>query len=150
MLTDGTAAQSINPVALNLLNAKLTDGKWLIPTPQADGRVTGTVPSTYNEVQFNTNLDYQTGHRDSLSAKFFFANAPQLTPLVGAALGGANLPGFGMQIGNDNRVLSVSYIHLFGPNTWIRRECCSVPSKMAENPAFSPKCLHQSFDFPKS
>ena len=116
VLTDGTAAQSINPVALNLLNAKLTDGKWLIPTPQADGRVTGTVPSTYNEVQFNTNLDYQTGHRDSLSAKFFFANAPQLTPLVGAALGGANLPGFGMQIGNDNRVLSVSYIHLFGPN----------------------------------
>ena len=55
-LTDGTSIQSIDPVALNLLNAKLPDGKWLIPTPQADGRVTGTVPSTYNEDQFNTSL----------------------------------------------------------------------------------------------
>ncbi|HEX8797327.1 MAG TPA: TonB-dependent receptor, partial [Terriglobales bacterium] len=116
VLADGTPVLSINPVALNLLNAKLPGGKWLIPTPQADGRVTGTIPSTYNEDQFNTNFDFQLGTRDSLSAKFFFANAPQLAPLVGAAFAGANLPGFGMQIENDNRVLSLSYIHLFSTN----------------------------------
>jgi hypothetical protein len=115
-LSDGTPVQSIDPVALNLLNAKLPNGRWLIPTPQADGRVSGTVPSTYNEDQFNTNLDYQAGTHDSLSAKFFFANAPQLAPLVGAAFGGANLPGFGMQMETGNRVLSVSDIHLIGAN----------------------------------
>ena len=116
VLADGTSVESINPVALSLLNAKLPDGKWFIPTPQADGRVTGTVPSTYNEDQFNTGFDFQFDERNSLSAKFFFANAPQLASLVGAGFGGANLPGFGMQIENDNRVLSVSYIHLFSPN----------------------------------
>jgi outer membrane receptor protein involved in Fe transport len=122
-LPDLTPAQSIDPVSLQLLHAKLPNGRWLIPTPQQDGRVTGgTVPSPYNEDQFNTDFDFQFGQRDSLSAKFFFANAPQFSALVGgafgeAAFGGANLPGFGMQIENDNRVLSVSYIHLFGPNT---------------------------------
>lgn len=117
VLTDGTPAQSIDPVSLKLLNAKLPNGKWLIPTPQQDGRVTGTVPSTYNEDQFNTNFDFQFSQRNWLSAKFFFANAPQFATLVGAAFGGANLPGFGMQMENDNRVLSVAYIHLLSPNT---------------------------------
>jgi outer membrane receptor protein involved in Fe transport len=121
-LIDGTPF--IDPVSLKLLNAKLPNGKWLIPTPQQeDGRVTGTEPSTYTEDQFNTDFDFQFGKQDSLSAKFFFANAPQFAPLVGGgtpggtAGGGANLPGFGLQIENDNRVLSVSYIHLFGTNT---------------------------------
>jgi len=119
-LADGTPF--IDPVSLKLLNAKLPNGKWLIPTPQQDGRVTGTTPSTYYEDQFNTDFDFQFGKQDSLSAKFFFANAPQFAPLVGgayggSAFGGANLPGFGLQVANDNRVLSVSYIHLFGTNT---------------------------------
>jgi hypothetical protein len=116
-LTDGTPAQSIDPVSLKLLNAKLPNGKWLIPTPQQDGRVTGTALSTYNEDQFNTDFDFQFGKQDSLSAKFFFANAPQFDALGGSTFGGANLPGFGMQLENDNRVLRVSYIHLFGSNT---------------------------------
>jgi hypothetical protein len=123
-LADGTPVQSIDPVSLQLLNAKLPNGKWLIPTPQLeDGRVTGTEPSTYTEDQFNTDFDFQFGKQDSLSAKFFFANAPQFNALVGGgaagntAFGGANLPGFGLHIENDNRVLSVSYIHLFGTNT---------------------------------
>jgi len=119
-LADGTPF--IDPVSLKLLNAKLPNGKWLIPTPQQDGRVTGTTPSTYYEDQFNTDFDFQFGKQDSLSAKFFFANAPQFAPLVGgayggSAFGGANLPGFGLQIENDNRLLSMSYIHLFGTNT---------------------------------
>jgi outer membrane receptor protein involved in Fe transport len=113
VLPDLTPAASIDPVALNLLNAKLPDGKWLIPTPQQDGRVTGSIPAPYNEDQFNTDFDFQFNQRNSLSVKFFFANAPQLAPLGGDA----KLPGFGMQIENDNRVLSVSYIHLFSPNT---------------------------------
>ena len=110
-LVDGTPVSSIDPVALNLLNAKLPGGKWLIPTPQQDGRITGSIPAPYNEDQFNTNLDFQFNERNSLSAKFFFANAPQFAPIAGA-----NLPGFGSQLENDNRVLSVSYIHLFSQN----------------------------------
>jgi len=115
---DLTPASAIDPISLQLLNTKLPGGQWLIPSPQQDGRVTGTTPSSYYEDQFNTNFDFQLGKRNSLSSRFFFANAPQLAPLVGDAFGGASLPGFGMQIENDNRLLSVSYFHLFGPNTF--------------------------------
>jgi hypothetical protein len=49
---------SVDPIALKLLNLKLPNGKFLIPTPQtSDGLVTGSALSTYQEEQFNTNLD---------------------------------------------------------------------------------------------
>ena len=34
--------------------------------------------------------------------------------------------------------------------TWIRRECCSVPSKMAENPAFFSKMFASVVRFSKN
>ncbi len=120
-LTDGTQAASIDPISLALLNAKLPDGRYLIPTPQhADGRVSGTALSTYQEEQFNTNFDFRLRPQDTLTAKFFFANAPQFLALsgeapAGIAFGGTSLPGFGLQLENDNRLLSVSSVHTFSP-----------------------------------
>jgi hypothetical protein len=43
-LPNGNLATSINPVALALLNTKLPDGQFVIPTPQADGRYSGSAP----------------------------------------------------------------------------------------------------------
>jgi hypothetical protein len=121
-LPDGiTPATSINPISLALLNAKLTNGDYLIPTPQqADGRVSGTVLSTYREEQFNTDFDFLLRPQDALGVKLFFADAPQFLALAGGApagiaFGGTGLPGFGLQLENDNRLLSVSYIHTFSP-----------------------------------
>jgi hypothetical protein len=110
---------SIDPISLQLLNQKLPNGQFLIPTPQnLDGRVTGTALSTYHEEQFNTNLDFRVGTRDSLIAKFFFAHAPLFSALSGSNFGtAASLPGFGTQITIDNRVLSLEEIHTFGPTT---------------------------------
>jgi hypothetical protein len=51
---------NINPVALNLLNAKNPDGTFVIPSPQTSGsgvNYTAVVPGYYNEDQFNTNVD---------------------------------------------------------------------------------------------
>ncbi len=106
---------SIDPVALALLNFKLPNGQYLIPTPQTpDGRVTGTVVSTYREGQFNANLDSRLTSRDSFAAKFFFANAPLFNALGGAQFdGGSGLPGFGTHVHVDNRVLSTEEIHTF-------------------------------------
>ncbi len=117
MNTFGVA--SIDPISLQLLNLKLPNGKFLIPTPQTDsGRVTGTALSTFHEEQFNTNLDGRAGSRDSLSGKFFFAHAPLFSALAGSNFGGpASLPGFGTFINVDNRVLSLQEIHTFSPNT---------------------------------
>ena len=108
---------SIDPISLQLLNLKLPNGKFLIPTPQnSQGRVTGTALSTYHEEQFNTNLDYRAGTRDSLIGKFFFAHAPLFSALSGSNFGtSASLPGFGTQITIDNRVLSLEEIHTFSP-----------------------------------
>src|SRR5437667_1809972 len=68
---------SVSPIALALLNAKLPNGQFLIHTPQADGRYSGSVPSRYQEDQFNTNFDWRINQQNWLTAKFFFSNAPQ-------------------------------------------------------------------------
>ena len=52
---------NINPVALNLLNAKNPDGTFVIPGPQTSRsgvNYTAVLPGHYNEDQFNTNLDF--------------------------------------------------------------------------------------------
>src|SRR5216683_4173157 len=108
---------SIDPISLQLLNLKFPNGQFLIPTPQnAEGRVTGTALSTYHEEQFNANLDYRAGTRDSLIGKFFSAHAPLFSALSGSNFGTpASLPGFGTQITIDNRVFSLEEIHTFSP-----------------------------------
>jgi hypothetical protein len=108
---------SIDPISLKLLNFKLPNGNFLIPTPQiADGLVTGTVLSTYHEEQFNTNLDYRPGSNDSFAVKFFYAHAPLFSGLSGSNFGiPSSLPGFGTMVKVDNRVLSVQEIHTFSP-----------------------------------
>src|SRR6185369_7377488 len=102
------------PTALALLNTKLPNGKFLIPTPQADGRYSGSEISTYHEDQFNTSLDYRPTEKDWLAVKFIFSNAPQFAALPGNE---ANVPGFGADWKNDNRLFSVQSIHTFGPRT---------------------------------
>lgn len=110
----GLPATSLNPVALALLQTKLPGGQFLIPTPQADGRYSGSAISTYREDQFNANLDYRIGERDWMAVKFFFSNAPQFAALPGNE---ANVPGFGADRKNDNRQLSVQNIHTFDART---------------------------------
>ncbi len=117
-LLDTFQVPSIDPIALALLNTRLPGGQFLIPTPQIDGRVTGTAVSTYREEQFNTNFDYRFGPRDSIAAKFYFANAPQFYALGGATFSsGSGLPGFGTEHTINNRILSLQEIHTFSPIT---------------------------------
>lgn len=109
---NGPPATSINPVALALLNAKLPNGQFVIPTPQADGHYSGSTISTYREDQFNTNVDYHINEKDWLATRFFFSNASQFSALPG---GGANVPGFGADQKQNNRLISLQDIHVFSP-----------------------------------
>jgi len=102
---------NINPVALNLLNAKNSDGTFVIPSPQALGsgvNYTAVVPGNYNEDQFNTNLDVNLRAPDRLSAKFFFSNSNQDVPFFGASV-----PGFPALRSFENRNLAISETHIF-------------------------------------
>ncbi|MBA2705627.1 MAG: TonB-dependent receptor, partial [Blastocatellia bacterium] len=110
----GLPAPSIHPAALDLLNIKLPGGQFLIPTPQADGRYSGSAISTYREDQFNANVDYRISANDWLAVKFFFSNAPQFFALPS---GGANVPGFGADQKQNNRLISVQDIHTLSPRT---------------------------------
>src|ERR1700745_2486355 len=74
---------NINPVALNLLNAKNPDGTFVIPSPQTSGsdvNYTAVLPGHYNEDQFNTTLDVNLRKADRLSMKFFFSRSNQAIP----------------------------------------------------------------------
>jgi len=100
----------IHPTALALLNIRLPDGQFMIPTPQSDGRYSGSAVSTYREDQFNANVDYRAGEKDWLAVKVFFSNAPQFIALPG----NTNVPGFGADQKNDNRLFAAQNIHTFG------------------------------------
>jgi hypothetical protein len=100
---------SINPIALALLNVKLPSGQFLIPTPQTNGRYSGSTPSISQEDQFNTNFDYRINERNWLAVKFFFSNLPQTLALFG----GTNVPGFAAEQEPANRLISLQDIHTF-------------------------------------
>ncbi len=109
---------SVNPTALALLNSRLPDGQFAIPTPGADGRYYGSAISRFTEDQFNTNVDHRIKDKDWLSVKFFFANGPSSAALPTFKGSGANVPGFGVDQEQNNRVIVIQDIHAFSPTTF--------------------------------
>jgi len=95
---------NINPVALALLNDKLPDGNFLIPTPQtidpskplaSQGFSAFATPCSFNEDQFLLNLDYVASQRSRVVARFFLEDSDQLVTFPGNGLNPAgNTPGF--------------------------------------------------------
>jgi carboxypeptidase family protein len=115
-LPTGQPATGIHPAALALLNAKGANGGFLIPTPQANGRYTGSTPSTYQEDQFNANLDWRINEKNTLAGKFFFFNSPQTLTLPSFLGGGPNVPGFGNYQENNGRIATLQYTRVFNAN----------------------------------
>jgi len=101
---------NINPVALNLLNARNPDGSFVVPSPQTAGsgvNYTAVLPGHYDEDQFNTNVDVNLGSADRLSAKFFFSNSHQNLPFSGATV-----PGFPALRDFQNRNLAIAHTRI--------------------------------------
>lgn len=95
---------NINPAALALLNFRLPDGDFLIPTPQkvdtskpfaTQGFSVFTEPCQFNEDQFLTNLDYGFSPKTRLTSRFFAAADDQIVTFPGNGLNfSGNTPGF--------------------------------------------------------
>jgi hypothetical protein len=115
---------NINPVALALLQAKLSTGQYVIPTPQsinlsspfdAQGSSAFSTACPYTEDQFMTNADYHPSAKSSFQGRFFFSNSSTTYTLPGTNLGGASTPGFPVSISNNFRNFSLSYFYMVSP-----------------------------------
>jgi hypothetical protein len=75
---------NINPVAVKLLNTKIPNGTFLIPTPQTITNGVGfsafSLPGRFTEDQFLVNTDYVISAKHRLTERYFFARAPQDVP----------------------------------------------------------------------
>ena len=115
---------NINPVALALLNFKLPNGQYAVPNPQIAlpntdptqlpiGQSTYTTPAVFNENQFSVNLDHALTAKNTLAARFFYANAPTTLPFSPNA---ANVPGWGTTQTLQNTMFVLADTHVFHSN----------------------------------
>jgi hypothetical protein len=113
---------NINPVALALLNFKLPNGGFLIPTPQiiepsrpfaTQGFSAFSEPCQFNEDQLLFNLDYVASQKSHVSTRFFFSNDSQQVTFPGNGLNfSGNTPGFASPGDSEFVVFSVAHIYV--------------------------------------
>jgi len=103
---------NINPVALALLNFKLANGTFFIPTPQVIqpsglGFSVFSIPSKFTEDQIVINIDYELSKNNKLSGRWFYSRDPQVS-----AFTTSNVPGSGADadFGNRNLVLRLTSV----------------------------------------
>jgi len=114
---------NINPVALALLNFKLPNGSYLIPTPQtvdpsrpiaSQGFSVFSEPCHFNEDQFLLNLDYTRLPKNHFSARLFFSDGNQQVSFPGNSLNfSGNTPGFVSPGDSQFVVFSLAHSHVF-------------------------------------
>jgi len=114
---------NINPVALALLNFKLSNGQYAVPNPQIDlptapgelpiGQSTFSLPAHYTEDQFSMNVDQVLTAKNTLAGRFFYMRAPTLYPFSPSA---ANLPGWGTDELDQNTMFVLADTHVFNSN----------------------------------
>lgn len=136
----------INDVSVALLNAKLPNGQFAIPSAATPSGLTSiSSVSTFREDQFNINIDHRFSDKDAVSGKFFYATNPTFQALFSfAGLFNANqLPGFGGQLENEQRLLSLNETHIFTPSLvndfrfgFSRLRVTSVPEEPFTNAQF--------------
>ena len=119
----------LNSAAMNLLNAKLPNGQYLIPSPSAatvaaglsnavalGNDITVQGPNTYSTVnQGIADLDYVVSDKDRLSLKYYIQDDPTTNPF-----GSDNyLLGFRQQLSAGSQVISIANTTTVSPNlTW--------------------------------
>ena len=114
---------NINPVALALLNFKLSNGQYAVPNPQIDlptapgelpiGQSTFSLPAHYTEDQFSVNIDQVMTAKNTLAGRFFYMRAPTLYPFSPSA---ANLPGWGTNELDQNTMFVLADTHVVSSN----------------------------------
>jgi hypothetical protein len=112
-----------NTAAMNLLNAKLPNGPFLIPSAQITDPATATRlgfdavvqgPNSKSTVnQAIAGVDYVFNQKERISTKYYFQNNPTTNPF--GAVG--SLLGFAQQLAAGSQVVSLTNTYVLSPNT---------------------------------
>src|ERR1041384_1259272 len=116
----GVPAAAINPVMVSVLNAKLPNGEFLIPSsPTASGLTPISGLSRFRENQFNANFDWRLNDNHTISSKNFFASNPTFQAnynFAGLGNGITQLPGTGGSLDIIQDLNSITDTYVFSPN----------------------------------
>lgn len=109
-----------NPIAVNLLNLKLPNGQFAIPSSAtASGLTPISGISTFRENQFNANFDLRLTDKHTLSLKNFFASNPTFQAnynFAGLGNGVNQLPGTGGSLDIIQELNAITDTYVFTPN----------------------------------
>ena len=116
--TVGTAPGDINPMAYGLLNYKLPNGQFLIPSA---GSFVPTINFPENTFTVGTayfladqavsNLDWIVNSKDTLALKYYYQHDPSLAPY-----GYSGAPGFPQHLDAGSQVASITNTQTLKPN----------------------------------
>jgi Carboxypeptidase regulatory-like domain len=120
----GTGAVTIDPVAATLLNTKLPNGQFLIPSAQSSAPYEFGVPNVYligtsrlSSDLATISLDYAVTPNDRVSAKYYYQKAPVTRPF-----GYSDTAGFPVTQNNGAQVFSLGNTITIGPRlNWEQR-----------------------------
>jgi hypothetical protein len=121
-------ASQISPVAMSMLNAKLSNGPYLIPSAQITNPTTATNlgfdavvqgPNSQARVdQGIANVDYVVNDKDRLGIKYYIQDNPTASPF--GAVG--SLLGFPQTLSGGSQVVSINNTIILTPSlTWEQR-----------------------------
>lgn len=119
--TSGKSAfTGIDPIAFALMNAKLPDGSYLIPSAQTSAGYQYGVPnvtlighSIMTGNQATASVDYQVNDSDRLGAKYYYQNDPITSPYRFSAVGGFPVTQYnGSQVATiDNTIVVTPHLN---------------------------------------
>jgi hypothetical protein len=111
-------AADVDPVALALLQYKLPNGQFLIPSdngniPTSSFPENAFVPGTALFVadQAEANLDWNKSSKDTIALKYYYQHDPSVAPFAYA-----NVPGFPQHLDAGSQVASISNVQSLRPN----------------------------------
>lgn len=122
ILPDGS---NINPVALKVLQLKLPNGQYVVPTPQtintsapsfdSQGTSSFSEACPFTENQYMANGDYIQSNKSQIQLRYFMANSASTETLEAPNQPGNAVPGF-PYVGTSNfKNASVTHTYTFTP-----------------------------------
>jgi hypothetical protein len=143
--TVGTAPGDINPAAFALLNAKLPNGQYLIPsadniTPSVNFPENAVVPGTavFTAHQAVADLDWNASAKDTVAFKYYYQHDPTVAPYAYSSVAG-----FSQHLDAGSQVASITNSQALKPNLNVTETFGFIRQKVYSTIAqpFSPSSI---------